>query len=1181
MAGLEGVDLTRPRITLRSDELLTVRDRLDREPYRSLLEGIQTTITSAPAADPAQRDDCVQGVNEGRERDKANAARAAALVYRLDRHVVAGALVTPTPVERLAYGDAAAAWLGAGCLQSRIGTDPDRDIATSHELLALAVAYDLLAGSGYPFEPGEAQQIEDDLATLATDYYRDYTQTIAGLFLVNNHGSKGAASLGVTAIVLAERPMTPGDPTTDPRRWLDRGLDVTDEVLRFTYGPGDGAYGEGAHYLRYSGYNLVPFLHAWHELHPAPWTTLDGVVVPDLWAHPAWTRMARWALDHTLPDGTLTSIDDSNVGERPHLGVFPADVPDAEHLAWGWLSTFSAGDGGSLDKRVDELVLFDDTIAAAPPDGSPTAFYLAGGSALLRSGWGTDDLLVTVAGEHGAAREFGRTREGTGQVWGAPHDHADPGALTMWWGGEQLLLDGGYINYPWSLQSMVNKPSDHSMILVDPPGATVRDESPMDPLTESTRPLWAPASVHPFFTTPGAPSPVDGDAQLGEALDTSFVDGVTVISRYGTGAGATVRRRVLTIQDRFAVVVDDIDSPTQRPITWVWHGNAGGTSGTDPAVPALSDEQRPPSGAGALDAQSVTAAGGVFVPDPRGGTWERGGVRLTIGQGMTSWDATSIVEGRHELPGKQLGSHVAQRKRATSAHPESLSILYPSPTTGLAPVLESSGVPDWYGAGSRVIDEAGDLQVIGWQGVKSVEHLPHEILTHQADVGGRTLEVRRRAGDQPLFVAVADQAGTLQTLWAEDVLSIELDGEELLSSPVPADLGWHLVDATTAEIVVDPLTGTAGGFPARAVEVGGLPFTPASVDGACGLDASGVVPVVRFGRDGVATLHADASGGRPSADAGPTRRVAVGAEVVLGTPAGLPLGPGCDPDDPQEQLTATWDLVAAPPGSDWDLDASDPDRPVLRADRAGVFIVELTVTDSTARTSRPVRLEVRAGPADGDDADSDLDGAFDTLDLDGDRDPHTFGDVPAGHKFSGAIEWASGGALAGGYADGSFKPAAPVSRQAMAALLWRAAGSPDPAAASPSFPDVGPSHPFRDAIVWMAQEGYVNGYADGTFRPTAPVSRQAMAALLERMAGALIDPAGVPLPPPGGDPGFSDVPPTHPFLAEISWLVGRGYASGYIDGTFRPTAPVSRQALVSVLQRALAWWATPEAWPAP
>ena len=50
------------------------------------------------------------------------------------------------------------------------------------------------------------------------------------------------------------------------------------------------------------------------------------------------------------------------------------------------------------------------------------------------------------------------------------------------------------------------------------------------------------------------------------------------------------------------------------------------------------------------------------------------------------------------------------------------------------------------------------------------------------------------------------------------------------------------------------------------------------------------------------------------------------------------------------------------------------------------------------------------------------------------------------------------------------------------------------------FTDVPPGHPFEDEIAWMDQYEISTGYEDGTFRPGAPVTRQAMAAFMQRLA---------------------------------------------------------------------------------
>lgn len=174
-----------------------------------------------------------------------------------------------------------------------------------------------------------------------------------------------------------------------------------------------------------------------------------------------------------------------------------------------------------------------------------------------------------------------------------------------------------------------------------------------------------------------------------------------------------------------------------------------------------------------------------------------------------------------------------------------------------------------------------------------------------------------------------------------------------------------------------------------------------------------------------------------------------------------------------------------------------------------------------------------------------------------------FADVGADHRFCAAIGWAWWTAIVDGYDDGTFRPTVPVSRQAMAAFLARSegvevAGPPCPSA---PFPDVPATHRFCGPIGWAADGGIAAGYDDGLFRPTAPVSRQAAVTFLARAEG--LDPATLPC---AGDV-FDDVGPGHRFCGAIEWAAAQGLTSGYGDGTFRPTSPVSRQAAAAFLHR--------------
>jgi len=175
----------------------------------------------------------------------------------------------------------------------------------------------------------------------------------------------------------------------------------------------------------------------------------------------------------------------------------------------------------------------------------------------------------------------------------------------------------------------------------------------------------------------------------------------------------------------------------------------------------------------------------------------------------------------------------------------------------------------------------------------------------------------------------------------------------------------------------------------------------------------------------------------------------------------------------------------------------------------------------------------------------------------------TFSDVPVGHPYFDEVEWAAGEGVITGFGDATFRPAAEVSRQAVAAFLYRFAGADDAPPTPPSTPtfrDVASDHPFFAEIEWASAAGLTTGFGDGTFRPSGPVTRQSMAAYLYRVAGS-------PTPPPDLQPVFTDVRRTHPFFVPIAFVYDFGIAGGYRDGTFRSTVRVTRAVTAAFLQR--------------
>ena len=86
-----------------------------------------------------------------------------------------------------------------------------------------------------------------------------------------------------------------------------------------------------------------------------------------------------------------------------------------------------------------------------------------------------------------------------------------------------------------------------------------------------------------------------------------------------------------------------------------------------------------------------------------------------------------------------------------------------------------------------------------------------------------------------------------------------------------------------------------------------------------------------------------------------------------------------------------------------------------------------------------------------------------------------------------------------GFPDGDVRPPCPLARDAMAAFLYRTlnTGTPSPCTAAP-FVDVPVGHPLCAQIAWLKAAGITQGYGDWRYRPSDPILRDALAAMLYR-----------------------------------------------------------------------------------
>ena len=134
-----------------------------------------------------------------------------------------------------------------------------------------------------------------------------------------------------------------------------------------------------------------------------------------------------------------------------------------------------------------------------------------------------------------------------------------------------------------------------------------------------------------------------------------------------------------------------------------------------------------------------------------------------------------------------------------------------------------------------------------------------------------------------------------------------------------------------------------------------------------------------------------------------------------------------------------------------------------------------------------------------------------------------FSDVAAEAWSAPYVTFARQYGVASGYPDGTFRPEQPVSRAELVKLI---AACFEVTGGAASFPDVAADHWAAGVISFAAEQGWVSGYPDGTFRPEQPVGRAEAVKLLTHALDRRAGPRQTPLP-------FSDVAADHWAFDEI------------------------------------------------
>ena len=109
-----------------------------------------------------------------------------------------------------------------------------------------------------------------------------------------------------------------------------------------------------------------------------------------------------------------------------------------------------------------------------------------------------------------------------------------------------------------------------------------------------------------------------------------------------------------------------------------------------------------------------------------------------------------------------------------------------------------------------------------------------------------------------------------------------------------------------------------------------------------------------------------------------------------------------------------------------------------------------------------------------------------------------FGDVPQTSWFADAVRYVTGKSLMNGTSATAFSPNENMSRAMLATVLYRMSG--ETAEADSSFGDVSSSAYYAAAVNWASSKGIVNGTGADAFSPNASITREQLAAMLYRYA---------------------------------------------------------------------------------
>ncbi len=192
-----------------------------------------------------------------------------------------------------------------------------------------------------------------------------------------------------------------------------------------------------------------------------------------------------------------------------------------------------------------------------------------------------------------------------------------------------------------------------------------------------------------------------------------------------------------------------------------------------------------------------------------------------------------------------------------------------------------------------------------------------------------------------------------------------------------------------------------------------------------------------------------------------------------------------------------------------------------------------------------------------------IEGANQDADSDGWVNP--FEDVKAADWFYENVKYAHQNGLFNGTTETTFSPNEDLTRAMLVTVLYRSEGQPEVEIDS-KFVDVEDNAYYADAVAWAEANGIVLGISDTEFAPDVKISREQIAAIMYRYA-IYKGLEAVDMKENLTFTDADDI--SEYAVSAMNWIVGQEIIKGYEDGTVRPQNNATRAEAAAVLQRFL------------